>query len=35
MCNKFETCKKRFAIPRTTKEFLETNWNDIMPTVIS
>ena len=25
MCNKFKTCKERFAIPRTTKEFLATN----------
>ena len=35
MCNKFETCKERFAIPRTTKEFLATNWSDIMPNVIN
>lgn len=35
MCNKFETCKKRFAIPRTTKEFIATNWSDIMPNVIN
>ena len=35
MCNKFKTCKKRFAIPRTTKEFLATNWSDIMPNVIN
>ena len=35
MCNKFKTCKERFAIPRTTKEFLATNWSDIMPNVIN
>ena len=35
MCNKFKTCKKRFAIPQTTKEFLATNWSDIMPNVIN
>ena len=35
MCNKFKTCKERFAIPRTAKEFLATNWSDIMPNVIN
>ena len=35
MCDKFETCKERFAIPRTTEEFLATNWSDIMPNVIN
>lgn len=35
MCNKFETCKERFAIPRTTEEFLATNWSDIIPNVIN
>lgn len=34
MCNKFETCKQRFDIPRTTEEFLATNWSDIVPNVI-
>ena len=35
MCNKFETCKNRFAIPQTTEEFITTNWSDIMPNVIN
>lgn len=35
MCNKFKTCKERFDVPRTTKEFLATNWSDIMPNVIN
>lgn len=35
MCNKFETCKERFAIPRTTEEFLANNWGNIMPNVIN
>ena len=35
VCNKFETCKNRFAIPQTTEEFITTNWSDIMPNVIN
>lgn len=35
MCNKFETCKERFAIPRTTEEFLAKNWGNILPNVIN
>lgn len=35
MCNKFETCKERFVIPRTTEEFLAKKWGNILPNVIN
>lgn len=35
MRDKYESCKHRFTIPKTTKEFLSYNWESMMPNVIN